>query len=428
MGALLQNTIFGKTRYKANTFIGGLASTLNSPALLASKLNISVSRIKYFKIVENDIECMITGGNYSPIFGAFLNSAITYFDDRDGLITTLTSQVFRYDANLSWVNLPNLTNLGDYNFQGSGLSSSITFPKLTTLGINCFAQLLKACELTFPVLQNISVNNFINPTSNTTINVPLSLATSNNGKPNPYLTTSSITRTLVNYIGYVEDETFNTEIGGLGQTLGLDRRLLCLKLAIGSGGVFNVRNDGGILKFKAVSNYGFATGAFSGDQNISFYDDSTEGMVKNIANNAFYNSSIQWAKFYGLEKVNTVGFGNSSFRNNPYLNLIEIPNMNEFNGGYWGRNCPNLQSISFPKLEKITNGAAFYADGNSIKNFYMPKLIQCGTNTGQESIFYFCKTGGTITVHNFLQTANAGSPDGDLVYASGTRGATIIYV
>lgn len=51
-----------------------------------------------------------------------------------------------------------------------------------------------------------------------------------------------------------------------------------------------------------------------------------------------------------------------------------------------------------------------------------------GATTGNDNIFSNIKLGATITVPVALQTIDSGSPDGDLVYANGTRGATIIYI
>lgn len=41
----LRKTIFGRKKLRANTFIGGVADTINTPALIASRLGISVARI-----------------------------------------------------------------------------------------------------------------------------------------------------------------------------------------------------------------------------------------------------------------------------------------------------------------------------------------------------------------------------------------------
>jgi len=65
MGALLQNTVFGRQKAAVNTYIGGVSATINTPALLASTLGISASRIKLFSTIGSDIQCAIIGGSYS---------------------------------------------------------------------------------------------------------------------------------------------------------------------------------------------------------------------------------------------------------------------------------------------------------------------------------------------------------------------------
>lgn len=53
--------IFGGSKSKANTFIGGVASTITTAGALATKLGIASNRITNFKIVGSDIECSISG-------------------------------------------------------------------------------------------------------------------------------------------------------------------------------------------------------------------------------------------------------------------------------------------------------------------------------------------------------------------------------
>ena len=58
--------IFGGTKAKANTFIGGVASTITTSGALATKLGIASNRITNFKIVGSDIECRIIGAYSIP--------------------------------------------------------------------------------------------------------------------------------------------------------------------------------------------------------------------------------------------------------------------------------------------------------------------------------------------------------------------------
>lgn len=81
-------------------------------------------------------------------------------------------------------------------------------------------------------------------------------------------------------------------------------------------------------------------------------------------------------------------------------------------------NLPNLVSVAGTQC---FNGSA------AMTSIYMPLCTTLGATTGDNSTFLNIKLGCTITVAASLATANGGSPDGDLVYASGTRSCTIIY-
>lgn len=160
MGALLQNTVFGRARYKANTFIGGVGLSITTPTLLASKLSLSVNRIKLFRIVNNDIECAIIGGNYTLPAALFsTDTTVTYFYDNDGLVTSAGSRIFRTATNLKSVYFPNLTTLLDESFLGSGLFE-LNLPKLTSwTGNYCGCRLMPFLK-TFkaPLLENFIFN------------------------------------------------------------------------------------------------------------------------------------------------------------------------------------------------------------------------------------------------------------------------------
>lgn len=91
----------------ANTFIGGVASTIYTPALLSLKISIDVSRISLFSILGSDIQCRITGSYVCP---SWLNDVnITSYDDRDGLVTDFVS--FSGTTNYLYLNFPGIINL-----------------------------------------------------------------------------------------------------------------------------------------------------------------------------------------------------------------------------------------------------------------------------------------------------------------------------
>jgi len=132
MGSLIQNTVFGKSNYKINTYIGGVASSVNTPTLLAVKLGISANRIKLFRIIQNNIECAITGGTYSLIHGCWLNSTLTYYIDKENLMVSDVGRIFRTTTSLLRIQLNGLTNAGDESFTTTRLTD-ISLPNVKTL-------------------------------------------------------------------------------------------------------------------------------------------------------------------------------------------------------------------------------------------------------------------------------------------------------
>ena len=84
-----------------NTFIGGVASTINTPALLAAKLinypsgtTFSAANIQNFTIVGDDIECYI-GVDYKINTSVFKNNLnIKYYNDLDNRVKDLNPQAF----------------------------------------------------------------------------------------------------------------------------------------------------------------------------------------------------------------------------------------------------------------------------------------------------------------------------------------------
>lgn len=71
-----------------NTFIGGVASTLGTAQLLATKLAIDVSRITCFTVVGSDIQCRISGSYSIPSWQN--DTLLTYYDDKESLVNGIT--------------------------------------------------------------------------------------------------------------------------------------------------------------------------------------------------------------------------------------------------------------------------------------------------------------------------------------------------
>jgi hypothetical protein len=77
--------------------------------------------------------------------------------------------------------------------------------------------------------------------------------------------------------------------------------------------------------------------------------------------------------------------------------------------------CTNLNFANWPNLGIQNDGQG-------------PSPVAIGQSTGDNNVFQNVANGGTINVPSFYATVNAGNPDGDLVYLSGTKGWTINYI
>lgn len=140
--SLLQNTVFGKSNYKINTYIGGIGPTVNTPALLAAKLGIAVNRIKLFRVINDDIECAIIGGNYEVkgFYGSDLNQ-VTYYKDPTGIVSGIGYQGF-YNSGLIEGYFPNATYISgqafDQNLYSNGRPKNrlkkLYIPSVTSIG------------------------------------------------------------------------------------------------------------------------------------------------------------------------------------------------------------------------------------------------------------------------------------------------------
>ncbi|WXK52403.1 leucine-rich repeat protein [Flavobacterium ginsenosidimutans] len=89
-------------------------------------------------------------------------------------------------------------------------------------------------------------------------------------------------------------------------------------------------------------------------------------------------------------------------------------------------NCTGLTDLTINNATSI--GSQTFNNCTNINIISLRSLTICGGSTANNNVFSGIKIGCNITVPIALQTINSGAPDGDLVYASGTRGATIIYV
>lgn len=143
---------------KPNTFIGGIGSVITTKASLATKLGISQSIIKSFKVVGTEVQAFIDS-NYTMTNRFYGDTTITHYDDKDGKVTAIGQNQFRDCSNLEYVRFPSLTSITGNDNNNSGVFRncvSLTeclIPNLTTLtGRQHFDNVPLLTELTIPNL------------------------------------------------------------------------------------------------------------------------------------------------------------------------------------------------------------------------------------------------------------------------------------
>lgn len=172
-----------------NTEIGGVASTISTPALLASKLAIDVSRITNFSIVGSDIKCKITGtysmddpGTLTVGFGG--DSNITYFRDNDNLLVGVGNYIFWNCPNLTELKVEGLLSIE--NSIGTSPIKKLIFPLATS--VSDFKNNPKLETLFIPLVTSLGSTSGNNDVFGATIFSAYiyahpSLATNNVGAP-----------------------------------------------------------------------------------------------------------------------------------------------------------------------------------------------------------------------------------------------------
>jgi hypothetical protein len=194
----LKKFYFGKHKVAVNTYIGGIGETINTPALLASKLGINVNRIKLFKVTGVDIECAIIS-DYSIVVSCWQNQTdLTSYVDIDGKVTQIdrsafygcinlthaeftkltvikggsASGAFQNCVSLLYVTAPKLTSLGGYTFNGCKKLQTIDYPLCTVLAFRCFELCSSLTLADFPNVTEISYYVFNGNSKLKTVNIP----------------------------------------------------------------------------------------------------------------------------------------------------------------------------------------------------------------------------------------------------------------
>ena len=182
-----------KSGIKPNTFIGGVGATINTPALLATKLGIAVSRIKAFSVVGLDVQCAIVG-TYSIPFNAFFgNTQLNKYIDLDGLVTTIGNSAFNGCTSLVGDLVFNsLIDLGNAAFFGTKITG-FTANNVATIQTHAFYNCTALAQIYIINVgligtSNTALNNvFLNIKTGCTIKVPVAMQTINAGGVEPDL-------------------------------------------------------------------------------------------------------------------------------------------------------------------------------------------------------------------------------------------------
>jgi len=133
---LIARQIYGnKTAVTYNTYIGGVASTISTASALATKLGISLGAISNFTIVGSDIKCKITGSYAIPAAAFNSNTSITYFNDTESLVSSVSANAFSVTANFTNFMIEGATSLVESAFNSSNCEKYF-FPYCTALVIN----------------------------------------------------------------------------------------------------------------------------------------------------------------------------------------------------------------------------------------------------------------------------------------------------
>lgn len=453
----LQKTVFGRQKIKPNTFIGGVGATINTAALAASKLGISASRIKAFSVIGDNIQFAVVGGTYSIPSSAFLsNNSITYFHDDEGLCTNINSYAFR-NCTLQSINFPAVTTIGLHALGGITFLSDVTFPAWNNVGSNqhCFygskftnfyapamvnlntvgnSQVFNGCQVTGEmVLENLATigssvstnsSTFSNMTGGGTLKVPQALMTINSGYPDPDLGGVGFS-VEVHYIGYVADNTYDFEIGGVSSSLNT-RNLVASKFGLNSAMLENLQIIGSDIRFKILaSTCQVVSNAFNGNTSITYF--------KDFANKCTKFNSRAFRTATNLTEI--VADALTEFVDECFLSTklvdVSFPALTKISGNYGAFASGNstLKTIDFPNLTTVTISNRLFDSSTNLEYINIPSLSVLMPNAiAGQYLIKTAKTGVVINISAGAQTSNGGGIDPHLQYAISNFSPVVNYI
>jgi len=198
----------GKNRI--NTYIGGIGASASTKELLATRLDISSTRISNFGIIDNNVQCRISGSYSLPSTSFSYDTNVTYYLDKAGLISNLSTQHqfrgainfngelimdgvsalteaysnrFGYLARVICKNATSLAGAAFYNGDVPYLRQTFYFPNVTNMGGSALSNI---------VFYGIQRKSYIYAHP--------SMATNNSGGPDGDLVAASASGAIVRYV------------------------------------------------------------------------------------------------------------------------------------------------------------------------------------------------------------------------------------
>ena len=179
--------------------------------------------------------------------------------------------------------------------------------------------------------------------------------------------------------------------------------------------------------------------AFNNSTAIDYLIDEA-GVLIEVGNNSFYGVTMSEFTANSMSEAGSYVFSDSTIA---IFNATGLQNAGNkcFEGlGSTTFNAPNMVNLgasafasstiagSYTFNSLLTTGNNCFNSAPNITALTMPILTALGSTVADNFVFTGMTALTAVTVPTALATADAGNPDGDLVYAVGTLGATITYV
>lgn len=124
-----------------------------------------------------------------------------------------------------------------------------------------------------------------------------------------------------------------------------------------------------------------------------------------------------------MDALTTAGIG--AFQSCTSMIVFNLPALTTVENNCFSGNT-SATTYTLPSL--TTAGNNLFNNCTNLTTVTMASCTDLGGTTGDDSVFLGCNALTSVSVPTALATVNGGNPDGDLVYANGTLGATINYL